>query len=180
LLLLIKREATSAGCKILYGFWPSCGGNQRFCTRQAPLGARKKTARRTYGNYLLIFNDFFEKLETWHAPRNKRIILPPKSNIFRSAVPGWLPGTALHFLASGAGRAEGGKASGGQRALPFGIPPSEDTPNGPRPRPIRRAPQRPKICTAQRPKHDASPIHGRVLRPTTIYFRCRAHMNTLK
>jgi hypothetical protein len=32
----------------------------------------------------LIFYDFLEKIETWHAPRKKRIILPPKATFFEA------------------------------------------------------------------------------------------------
>jgi len=96
------------------------------------VGAKKRREKSGPGNCTLIFWDFLKIFRDWHAPRSRRIILPPKSNIFRSAVPGWLPGTALHFLASGAGRGGriGRKASGGQRALPFGIPSPGDAPKG--------------------------------------------------
>ena len=65
-------------------------------------GKKEERAERSRPLHLDILG-LFKNFGDWHAPRIKRIILPPKSNIFRSAVPGWLPGTALHFLASGVG-----------------------------------------------------------------------------
>ena len=59
-------------------------------------------------------------------------------------------------------------------------PSSRRHPKGLRPRASRRAPRRPRICTAQSPERGTSPIHGRVLRRTTISSRGRPHINISK
>ena len=85
-------------------------------------GGGEKDLRQAIATQHVAITAFFGDIASWHAPRIKRIILPPKATFFEARFRDGYPEPRFTFWCHGGG-VHGGEASGGQGAMPFGIPP---------------------------------------------------------